>query len=557
MKVVAFIESQSEDGFFVAIFYVFGMGVVKLHSIKVQDANILKPVTKSCQELSAVEEWIALQGTKYQLNDDIFGKLVISEIADWVPKDLWRTKSDHHVGSLPDGSVIYYFDSDPTSLYKTKGCYDERNVAWTKTMETAFSKAVSLSFDKHPCVFGCMLHSRSGYTHFSMESSESVQDHMRRHHNFVQEERDGGGLFRIRADKIGDLLETVTAAACALDPTLLQCTEETGKQGHDGTSWRKSASEKLLCFKRSALSDRLQRERSGPESLELTALRIMTLFDKEGQSKRVRKCFRDVSPALVHDQYCRSCTLGTEKSISESFGYESLSCYLCCDKSLSSTKLGIAHLNSLLLAVESRIPDFLKLVPKDNETNKACCLWTSTKHNMWRVLVENTHSSRVLLQAFILLLGAIDQTKLPMWWNHKNTGWQMPVEDDTSMLYCHLYVLEAAVGEVKASAVVNQLSLPADAFHLPSEWNGKSYSEISQAIFNWEVSSGRDVFKGINGSYCCVCDDGGELLCCELCSNVQHLKCVRPVLSAPPLKFVCNCCIMDISTLMRNSSHAS
>ncbi|XP_047333263.1 uncharacterized protein LOC124936781 isoform X1 [Impatiens glandulifera] len=42
---------------------------------------------------------------------------------------------------------------------------------------------------------------------------------------------------------------------------------------------------------------------------------------------------------------------------------------------------------------------------------------------------------------------------------------------------------------------------------------------------------------GEDGSYydCVVCDDGGELLCCDICPNVYHLWCLNPALEHVPL----------------------
>ena len=47
---------------------------------------------------------------------------------------------------------------------------------------------------------------------------------------------------------------------------------------------------------------------------------------------------------------------------------------------------------------------------------------------------------------------------------------------------------------------------------------------------------------------CEVCDVGGDLLCCDTCSLVFHLKCIRPkLLNIPKGKWSCAHCIVDVN----------
>jgi hypothetical protein len=46
---------------------------------------------------------------------------------------------------------------------------------------------------------------------------------------------------------------------------------------------------------------------------------------------------------------------------------------------------------------------------------------------------------------------------------------------------------------------------------------------------------------------CEVCDKGGDLLCCDTCTLVFHLKCLRPKLSIVPKgRWSCPHCIIDV-----------
>jgi len=48
---------------------------------------------------------------------------------------------------------------------------------------------------------------------------------------------------------------------------------------------------------------------------------------------------------------------------------------------------------------------------------------------------------------------------------------------------------------------------------------------------------------------CEVCDVGGNLLCCDTCTLVFHLECLRPKLSVVPKgKWSCANCIIEVFT---------
>lgn len=46
---------------------------------------------------------------------------------------------------------------------------------------------------------------------------------------------------------------------------------------------------------------------------------------------------------------------------------------------------------------------------------------------------------------------------------------------------------------------------------------------------------------------CEVCEKGGDLLCCDTCTLVFHLKCVRPIMSTVPKgEWSCSYCVLDV-----------
>merc|ERR1711982_97155 len=50
------------------------------------------------------------------------------------------------------------------------------------------------------------------------------------------------------------------------------------------------------------------------------------------------------------------------------------------------------------------------------------------------------------------------------------------------------------------------------------------------------------IFSGNHTEVCRICDDGGDLLCCEFCDSVQHSNCCIPPLQEMPEFWVCDPC---------------
>lgn len=54
---------------------------------------------------------------------------------------------------------------------------------------------------------------------------------------------------------------------------------------------------------------------------------------------------------------------------------------------------------------------------------------------------------------------------------------------------------------------------------------------------------------------CEVCEKGGDLLCCDTCSLVFHLGCIRPKISSIPKgKWSCAYCTSDVSCITKKST---
>jgi len=65
---------------------------------------------------------------------------------------------------------------------------------------------------------------------------------------------------------------------------------------------------------------------------------------------------------------------------------------------------------------------------------------------------------------------------------------------------------------------------------------------------NSSSSSSKNRLKDRHNDICGVCEKGGDLICCDSCTIVFHLKCIRPKMKVVP-KGVWSCayCVIDVS----------
>ena len=77
--------------------------------------------------------------------------------------------------------------------------------------------------------------------------------------------------------------------------------------------------------------------------------------------------------------------------------------------------------------------------------------------------------------------------------------------------------------------------------------NRSSYGRSSISSSS-SSSSKRNRLKDHHNEICEVCEKGGDLICCDSCTIVFHLKCIRPKMKVVP-KGVWSCayCVLDVS----------
>lgn len=237
----------------------------------------------------------------------------------------------------------------------------------------------------------------------------------------------------------------------------------------------------------------------------------------------------------------------------------------------------------LLLKVAGRIPP--TLYKKDSsivepKSGEKLYLWNKVRLESWLAFVQRASNGRMITQALILLLSSIKTFKLPRWWRAARSGWESALGSMTNpslhSIAIRLFTFDAALAEYLAfsrgAGEKSKSSNPGSSRKASKETNVQNNNNISQYgyipleallkmelsermqhVLKWAEHFSLERFDGESNDECCVCDAGGDLMCCEFCSNVQHVECCKPPLSKfPDFDWVCDLCVADIVDLWKN-----
>lgn len=212
-----------------------------------------------------------------------------------------------------------------------------------------------------------------------------------------------------------------------------------------------------------------------------------------------------------------------------------------------------------LLQLAERIPRMFRvssdrdLTPKNQLTRDL--FWSN--FDTWREFVIDSWKFESLCQAYVLLLVSIKQDILPEWWK-SDCGWfsvQTALHlQSTSAFMLHLHLLDAALSEAVAVEENRPMKIPS-LYLLVEDENFVKLVDQAVHLAKKAVWKKKRKDKDDYNTDCFVCQDGGDMLCCEFCTNVCHLSCCRPVIESEPEEFVCLSCLMDLQVWKHIPSH--
>lgn len=226
---------------------------------------------------------------------------------------------------------------------------------------------------------------------------------------------------------------------------------------------------------------------------------------------------------------------------------------------VSTIQTGSGYLGAAtaaLVQLSSVIPKSLKLDASKQllDPDQPCdILWDEDNHMSWRTQVEASVNVRSLAQAYVILLRSLNKSRLPPWWRGSKCGWDSPVVilnlSSFQAFFLHLFVFDLALAEYSFSTNA-EVKVTNNAPDIPEELLKLPIEQRMATVIKWAEELGYDRFTGESGDSCIQCGDGGDLLCCEFCKNVQHASCCRPpIIDSSNFDWVCDPCTNDFAAI--------
>jgi hypothetical protein len=241
------------------------------------------------------------------------------------------------------------------------------------------------------------------------------------------------------------------------------------------------------------------------------------------------------------------------------------------DAALALSDLDV--IKALLLNIAANVPRSLyaSKMPMFTDSPKSN-FWDDI--NIWITFVRRCVNTRMIAQAYVVLQSSINKQKMPKWWRTGKSGWSSSLvvlqNPTVSSISLHLFVLDSAISEFMANypqsgktseSYPHQRSREVDSSpQKRSRGNGNisgfleelerlNFKERFKLLESLASKFGLPSHEGEYAEECMICDNGGELLCCEYCENVIHQECLGSTDELDDVPFVCSECICDIARL--------
>jgi len=235
-----------------------------------------------------------------------------------------------------------------------------------------------------------------------------------------------------------------------------------------------------------------------------------------------------------------------------------------------------AHASSDLDIMKALLFNIAANVPRSLYATKMHMFTETPKSEFWADIdiwirfVRRCISTRMIAQAYVALQSSIIKQKMPKWWRTSKSGWssslvimQNPTISSVSLL---VFVLDIGISEFMATATKQSNNChqsgktsapsPPKSFRrggntprFIEELERLNFKERFRLLESLANKIGLPPHEGDYAEECMLCDNGGDLLCCEYCENVIHQECLGSPDKLDDVAFVCSECICDIAKL--------
>lgn len=102
-------------------------------------------------------------------------------------------------------------------------------------------------------------------------------------------------------------------------------------------------------------------------------------------------------------------------------------------------------------------------------------------------------------------------------------------EDENGLYEVEAFVSRPALGDIEVKFVGSHNRVIKTEAELQAELNSEGFSRFAQLLDRRSSSQRNDALEEdiCHDDYCMVCNDAGNLVCCETCPCVVHAKCIN------------------------------